>query len=105
MEVVRCLGFHDLLNDFQSVPIPHTNKYGIETIRYTGLKLWNSLPVEIKESRTLTAFKRKIKRHQFWNSNCGLCNRFVNNLGFFIDIVLNKKYVNRFNYLYLVFVF
>ena len=33
-----------------SVPIPRTNAYSIQTIRYTGHKLWQSLPLEIKVS-------------------------------------------------------
>ena len=69
-------------NDHLSVPIPRTNAYGIETIRYTGHKLWQSLPLEIKESRTLTEFKRKIKKHHFSHCNCRLCKTYVNNLGF-----------------------
>ena len=68
--------------DHLSVPIPHTNAYGTETIRYTGHKLWQSLPLEIKESHTLTEFKRKIKKHHFTNCNCRLCKMYVNNLGF-----------------------
>ena len=69
-------------NDHMSVPIPRTNAYGIETIRYTGHKLWQSLPLEIKESNTLTEFKRKIKQHYFSDCNCRLCKTYVNNLGF-----------------------
>ena len=41
-----------------------------------------SLPLDIKESLTLTEFKRKIKKHQFSDCNCGLCRVFVKNLGF-----------------------
>ena len=69
-------------NDHMSVPIPRTNAYGIETIRYTGHKLWQSLPLEIKESHTTTEFKRKIKQHHFSDCNCRLCKTYVNNLGF-----------------------
>ena len=66
-----------------SVPIPRTNAYGIETIRYTGHKLWQSLPLEIEESHTLTEFKRKIKKkHHFNDCNCRLCRIYLNNLGF-----------------------
>ena len=69
-------------NNHLSVPIPRTNAYGIETIWYTGHKLWQSLPLEIKESHTLTEFKRKIKRHHFNDCNCRLCRIYLNNLGF-----------------------
>ena len=40
-------------------------------------KLWNSIPVSIKESETLEGFKRKLKTHLFeiayneqWGSTC-----------------------------------
>ena len=59
-------------NNNLSVPIPHSNAYGIDTIRYTGFKLWNSLPMGIKVSNTLIEFKHKVKRHQFKNCNCRL---------------------------------
>ncbi len=36
-------------NDLFSVPIPRTNVYGIETVRYTGHKLWQSLPLRNEE--------------------------------------------------------
>ena len=44
-----------------SVSVPCTNAYGMKAIRYTGHKLWQSLPLDIKESLTVTKFKRKIK--------------------------------------------
>ena len=48
-----------------SVPMPRTNAYSIQTIRYIGHKLRQSLPLEIKESHTLTEFKTKIKKTSF----------------------------------------
>ena len=65
-----------------SVSIPRTNAYGMKTIRYTGQKFWQSLLLDIKESHTVTEFKRKIRKHQFSDCNCRLCKIFVNNLGF-----------------------
>ena len=44
-----------------SVSIPRTNAYGMKAIRYTGHKLWQSLPLDIRESHTVTEFKSKIK--------------------------------------------
>ena len=69
-------------NNHLSVPILCTNAYGTKAIRYTGHKLSQFLPLEIKGSHTLTDFKRKIKQNQFSNSNCRLCKLYVNNLGF-----------------------
>ena len=38
-----------------------TVNYGTETIRYRGPKIWELVPIEIKESPSLAVFKSKIK--------------------------------------------
>ena len=43
---------------------------------------YSSVATKIIPSHTLTEFKRKIKKHQFSDCNCGLCRVFVKNLGF-----------------------
>ena len=80
--VEKNISYNLRCNNHLSVPIPRTNAYCIETIRYTGHKLWQSLPLEIKESHTLTEFKRKIKKHHFNDCNCRLCRIYLDNLGF-----------------------
>ena len=50
-------------NNHLSVPIPRTNAYGVKEIRCTAHKLWQSLPLEIKESHTVTEFKKKKKNN------------------------------------------
>ena len=39
----------------------NATQYGIRSIHYPGVCLWNSLPTEIKESRSLPNFRKKIK--------------------------------------------
>ena len=39
----------------------NTTQYGIRSIHYSGVRLWNSLPTEIKETRSLPNFRKKIK--------------------------------------------
>ena len=39
------------------LPKARTNLYGIDTVRFVGQKLWQTLPKEIKESQTLEIFK------------------------------------------------
>ena len=56
--------------------------FGTETIRYRGPKTWDILPQNIKDSKTLTEFKIKIKN---WSPNgctCRLCKTFIPDLGF-----------------------
>ena len=64
------------------LPVAKTTTYGLETIEYRGYLLWSTLPPEIKDSKSLSEFKRKIKK---WDGNscvCRLCKIFVRNLGF-----------------------
>ena len=39
------------------------NTVSQQSIRYVGLKIWNSIPFLIRKSRSLDAFKRKLKQH------------------------------------------
>ena len=38
-----------------------SSEYGKRTIKYKGIKLWNNLPVDIKETKSLQSFKDKIQ--------------------------------------------
>ena len=39
------------------------NTVNQQSIRYIGPKIWNSIPLPISKSRSLGAFKRKLKQH------------------------------------------
>ena len=39
----------------------NTTQYGLRSIHYSGVRIWNSLPVEIRESPSLSVFKKKLK--------------------------------------------
>ena len=41
----------------------NTTQYGIRSIHYSGVRLWNSLPIEIKESKSLPNVRKKLKSH------------------------------------------
>ena len=56
--------------------------YGTETIRYRGPKTWEIVPKEIKEAKTITEFKAKIKHWRPTNCTCRLCKIYIHNLGF-----------------------
>ena len=63
------------------LPKVKTMRFGTETVRFLGQKLWRILPTEIKESESLSVFKRKIKTYTVicdWR----LCKRYVENLGY-----------------------
>ena len=45
--------------------IPGVNSAGKSSLRYTGAKLWNSLPNVIKDISDQSDFKHKVKSHLF----------------------------------------
>ena len=55
---------------------------GSESIFYLGPKIWDIVPLEVKELTSLNAFKKGIKKWQPKNCPCRLCKQYVSNLGF-----------------------
>ena len=43
----------------------NTTQYGLRSIHYSGVRIWNSLPVEIRNSQFLPNFKKKMKAYIF----------------------------------------
>ena len=54
-------------------PEYHTVRYGFKSFRYYGLKLWNALPTEVKQSENLYHFKKNITD---WCVS-GKCDMFI----------------------------
>ncbi len=50
------------------VPKARTKNYGDRAFQNSAPKLWNSLPLCIRQSETLTSFKTKLKHHFFKES-------------------------------------
>ena len=74
---------HDLRNKrCWEIPKVRTVGYGTETIRYRGPKIWELLPTEIKEAKSLIEFKTKIKCWKPEGCTCRLCKTYIFNLGF-----------------------
>ena len=59
-------------SDF-NLPIVRTVNYGIESIRYLGPKIWQSLPTNIKEVATIERFKSVIKNWKPESCPCRFC--------------------------------
>ena len=73
---------YDLRNkNSLGIPNARTTSYGIETVRYLGQKLWQTLPHRIRESQSLTAFKKDLRTHNI-GCDCRLCRTFISGLGF-----------------------
>ena len=74
---------YDLRNErCWEVPRVQTVNYGIETLRYRGIKTWDLIPEEIKASESLHIFKQRIKKWRPQGCTCRLCKEYVFNLGY-----------------------
>ena len=55
---------------------------GTETISFRGPKTWQLLPDNIKESKSLYDFKKKVRKWKPEGCTCRLCKIFISDLGF-----------------------
>ena len=59
-----------------------TVKYGMESLSYRLDKTWNLVPLSIRNSKTLSEFKSRIKVWKPVGCDCKLCKTYIPNLGF-----------------------
>ena len=59
-----------------------TVSYGTETLTFRGPKTWSLVPMEIKNLKSLSEFKAKIKHWKPEGCTCRICRFYVANLGF-----------------------
>ena len=62
--------------------IPRTERYSIETRSSIGPKLWDKVPTEIKNSKSLEEFKARIKSWVPKNCPCKICKLFIKHVGY-----------------------
>ena len=54
----------------RDLPIPKVNlEHKKKGFRYSGIKIWNDIPLEIRELSSLTLFKKKLKGYLLNNDN------------------------------------
>lgn len=68
-------------SDFKQ-PQVRTELKGKNSIRYLGPLIWNSIPIEIKNTESFEDFKRLIKKWKPENCPCRLCKDYIPNVGF-----------------------
>ena len=61
---------------------PKTVKYGLETLRSLGLKIWNLISIDLKKISSVPLFKKNIRKWVPRNCPCMLCKSFVPRLGY-----------------------
>ena len=54
-------------------PKTNTTKFGLESLRFSGAKIWNNLPKEFKEEIGIDTFKHLIKTWNGPSCTCGVC--------------------------------
>ena len=59
-----------------------TIKHGINTIAFKGPQIWQNIPLEIRNSESLSLFKSNIKQLQSLPCRCKICRSFITNLGY-----------------------
>ena len=56
--------------------------HGTESLSFLGPKIWDLVPLEMKQAENLESFKAKIKKIIFSECPCRLCKTFIPQLGF-----------------------
>ena len=77
----RDINYNLRINSDFAIPNVRSVFHGSEIISYLGPKIWDIVPLELKEL-TSVAFKKVIKEWKPKNCPCRLCKKYVSNLGF-----------------------
>ena len=80
---VKEQGNHNLQNqtDFIILQVKSVN-HGLEIIRILAPKIWESLPIVLKNKESVDSFKTDIKRWKPESCSCRLCKTYLQNIGF-----------------------
>ena len=68
-------------NDEQ-LPKVRTASFGIETVAFLGNRIYQLLPGEVKDSRTLPIFKKQMRCWNCEKGSCRLCQEYIPQVGF-----------------------
>ena len=68
-------------SDFKRENI-RTVTYGSETLSFRGPEIWDVIPIEIKQTASLSIFKKKIRLWKPIGCKCRMCLIYVANVGF-----------------------
>ena len=60
----------------------NTRRYGLNSLIYFAPKVWDMIPLKIKNINSLQKFKTEIRKCAPENSSCDLCRSYVQNLGY-----------------------
>ena len=60
----------------------HSVRRGIETASFVGARIWNSLPSDLNQCKSLELFKLKVKNWVPENCPCKLCKTYLKQIGY-----------------------
>ena len=60
----------------------HTVYHGTELLSFLGPKIWDLVPLELKQLGSLEVFKLKIKKWIPFEYPCRLCRTYIQQFGF-----------------------
>ena len=60
----------------------NTRRYGLNSLSYFAPKVWDTIPLEIKNINSFQKFKTEIRKWAPKNCSCYLCRSYLQNLGF-----------------------
>ena len=67
--------------DFKQGPV-YTVNYGLKLLRYLARKIWNIIPLEIRNSSSLAEFITSIKSWMPKHCPCTLCRIYIHHVGY-----------------------
>ena len=59
-----------------------TSQYGLNSMRCFASRVWQMIPMEIKNSVSIVSFKEKIRKWESSSCYCKLCQPYIHNLGY-----------------------
>ena len=75
---------HYLLRNPRDFVIPTVKSvnYGLESIRFLGPKIWESLPNNLKNKESIESFKMAFKERKPESCPCRLCKTYLENIDY-----------------------
>ena len=77
------IGFYNLHrnNTFERSQV-HSVYHNTESLSFLGPKIWDLVPLELKQLESLEVFKLKIKKWIPFECPCRLCRTYIQQVGF-----------------------
>ena len=60
----------------------NTSSFGLESFRWLGPKIWELIPDNVKQAKSLSAFKNTLKKLNIDNCPCKLCKDYIHGVGY-----------------------